>query len=135
MKSAKIKKLLLEQLRKTPIVQIACQKLDVHRATFYRWREDEKFAEESDLAIAEGTMLVNDMAESQLVAAIQEKNLSAIQFWLRHHHAKYGTKIELSGKIVTDKPLTAEQELVIREALRLAAPNPHGTQEDRQPDA
>lgn len=132
MKSKKQRKMLLEQLRKTPVVQIACQKLDIHRATFYRWcADDPTFAEQADQAISEGSMLINDMAESQLISAIQEKNLSAIQFWLKHHHQKYGTKIELSGKIAADKPLTPEQELIIREAMRLASPE---QAYDQQPD-
>lgn len=132
MKSAKQKKLLLEQLRKTPVVQVACQKLDIHRATFYRWREDPAFAEEADRAIAEGSMMINDMAESQLISAIQEKNLSAIQFWLKHHHARYGTKVELSGRVETDATLTAEQEELIKKALKMvgiAPPDDHGPAE------
>ena len=134
MKSAKQRQMLLDQLRKTPIVQVACQKLDIHRATFYRWREDPVFADEADRAIAEGAMMINDMAESQLITAIQEKNLSANQFWLKHHHATYGTRIELSGKIATERPLTPEQEHVIREAIRLASSNGH-EEPTRQPDA
>lgn len=127
MKTDKQRKLLLDQLRKTPIVQVACQKLDIHRATFYRWREDPAFAEEADRAIAEGAMLINDMAESQLINAIQEKNLSAIQFWLKHHHARYGTRVELSGRVETDAALTAEQEELVRKALKMVGIAPPET--------
>jgi hypothetical protein len=127
MKSAKQRKLLLEQLRKTPIVQVACQKLDIHRATFYRWREDPAFAEEADRAIAEGATMINDMAESQLIAAIQEKNLGAIQFWLKHHHAKYGNRVELSGRIETDATLSPEQEELVRKALKMVGIAPPET--------
>ena len=82
------KELLIEQLKKTPIVQVACEKVGVGRATYYRWRkEDEEFAKLADEAISEGNFLVNDMAESQLMSAIRDKNLTAIIFWLKHHPA------------------------------------------------
>lgn len=117
----KQKKLLVEQLRKTPIVQVACQKLGVARATYYRWRSDNPdFAAEADAAIVEGEMMINDLAESQLIAAIQSQNLSAITFWLKHHHGRYGTKVELSGTIETKAgQLTSEQEELVRKALRM----------------
>lgn len=122
----KQKKLLVEQLRKTPIVQVACQKLGVARATYYRWRGDNPdFAAETDAAIVEGEMMINDLAESQLIAAIQSQNLSAITFWLKHHHGRYGTKVELSGTIETKTGrLTPEQEELVRKALRMVGISP-----------
>src|SRR5680860_719631 len=84
------KMLILEQLKKTPIVQIACEKVGVGRSTYYRWKkEDLKFSSLADAATAEGSLLVNDMAESQLLSAIKDKNLTAIIFWLKHHHSSY----------------------------------------------
>ena len=66
------KSLLIEQLKKIPIVQVACEKVGVGRATFYRWRkDDEDFSEKINQAISEGNALVNDMAESQLMSAIK----------------------------------------------------------------
>ena len=48
----KDKKQLLERLRKTPIVEIACKQVGLPRATYYRWRkDDEAFAEACDEAI------------------------------------------------------------------------------------
>ena len=35
----KEKLLLIEQLSKYPVVQVACEKTGVSRATYYRWRE------------------------------------------------------------------------------------------------
>lgn len=116
------KLLLLKQLKSTPIVQVACEKTGVGRATYYRWRkEDKEFLKESDIALGEGKSLVNDMAESQLLSAIRDRNLTAIIFWLKNHHKTYGTKIEVSGEIKTrDDPLTEEQQKVIAQALELA---------------
>lgn len=121
----KQKKLLMEQLRKTPIVQVACQKLGIHRATYYRWRLDSpEFATEADAAIVEGGLMINDLAESQLISAIQNQNLQAITFWLKHHHGRYGTKVELTGMIETrGGELTPEQEELVRKALLIAAPD------------
>ncbi len=116
------KDLLLRQLKKTPIVQIACEKVGLHRATYYRWRQaDKKFAEIADTAIAEGTLLINDMAESQLLAAIRERNFPAIRFWLQHHHPAYATRVEVDAKHrLAEDPLTNEQKAAVERALRLA---------------
>ena len=115
------KELLLEQLKKTPIVQVACEKVGVGRATYYRWRkEDEEFAQLSDEAISEGNFLVNDMAESQLMSAIKEKNMTAIIFWLKHHHPAYLTRVEITSTQTKDPMLTTEQEEAVRKALLMA---------------
>lgn len=118
------KTLLLEQLKKTPIVQIACEKAGVGRATYYRWRkEDPEFAKTADEAIYEGSFLVNDMAESQLMSAIRDRNLTAIIFWLKHHHPKYATRVEVSGRIEhLRQELTEEEKQLVERALRLAMP-------------
>lgn len=109
----------IENLRKTPIVQVVCEKLGIGRASYYRWRkEDKEFAEKADAAIDEGLNLVNDMAESQLLSAIKDKNMTAIIFWLKNHHRAYTNKIELNGTINhTSEELTKEQELLVRSAL------------------
>ena len=92
----KEKELILEQLKKTPIVQIACEKVGISRATYYRWKNaDRKFSMLAQEAILEGARLVNDMAESQLLSAIRDKNMTAIIFWLKHHHPAYETRVEI----------------------------------------
>lgn len=114
------KALLLEHLNKTPIVQIACEKSGVGRATYYRWRkEDPDFAVRADEALSEGRLLVNDMAESQLMSAIRDKNMTAIIYWLKHHHSSYTTRVEISGSLRTEAALTPEQEALIQKALEL----------------
>jgi len=127
----KNKELLIEQLKKTPIVQIACEKTGVGRATFYRWKkEDEEFARQADEAIVEGNELVNDMAESQLMAAIRDGNLGGIIFWLKHHHPRYATKVEVTARLKhDDENLTPEQEALVTKALKLAALIPATTNE------
>ncbi len=112
--------MILEQLRKTPIVQIACEKLDISRATFYRWKsEDKEFAKAVDEAIQNGRLLINDLAEAQLISAIKDRNFAAGTYWLKHHHPDYTTTIQIKHAL-QDETLTPEQEAVVREALRLA---------------
>ena len=124
-KQNKKKAELIEQLKKIPIIQIACEKVGVGRATFYRWRkEDKEFAESVELSLDDGAYLVSDMAESKLISAIKKENLGAIIFWLKSHHPKYRTKLDLNANIRNlDEPLTPEQEALVREALRLAGTN------------
>ncbi len=122
LKQNKKKEELIVQLKKTPIIQIACEKVGVGRATFYRWRRDDKeFAETVDEALLDGAHLVSDLAESKLISAIKQENLAAIIFWLKNHHAKYRTKVDVNANIRNlDEPLTPEQEALVRAALRLA---------------
>ncbi len=137
MKTEDEKQLLIEQLKKTPIVQIACEKTSIGRTSYYRWRkEDEEFSKQADEAIIEGALLINDMAESQLVTAIKDRNMPAITFWLKHHHPTYGTKVEVTGSLRIEKELTPEQKDLVKQALHLAAlPDPMQLEEqDDEPE-
>lgn len=126
----KTKQLVVEQLKKLPIVQLACEKISLSRSTYYRWRkEDERFTQETDEALLAGKQLVNDLAESQLISAIRDKNITAIIFWLKNHHNDYKTRVELSGNIKTDMKLTPEQEDIVRKALELASLNTFNNEE------
>jgi len=130
------KQLIIEQLKKTPIVQVACEKVGVGRASYYRWRKDDSdFAKEADQALHEGNQLVNDMAESQLLSAIRDKHLTAIIFWLKHHHPRYATKVEVTAKLKhNDETLTPEQEALVRRALQMASllPEPNEGKEPKK---
>jgi hypothetical protein len=122
-RKAREQAVLLEQLRKMPIVQIACEKSGVSRATYYRWKkEDEQFAAAADEALYDGTALVSDMAESQLLAQIRDNNLGAIMYWLKHRNPNYNNRLEVTAKLKhEDDKLTPEQEAAITEALKLAS--------------
>jgi len=123
-RQSKQKDLLLKQLEKTPIVEVACQRAGVGRTSYYRWKsEDKKFLKESDEAIQKGRLFINEMAESQLISAIREKNLSAVYYWLKHNHPHYGTKIEIDAKHkIEDGKLTEEQEILIKKAIEMISP-------------
>ena len=131
------KKLLVEQLKKAPIVQVACEKIGISRSTYYRWRKaDSDFEIAADEAIYSGKHLINDMAESQLISGIRNQNMTAIIFWLKNNHPDYKTRVELSGTVKTQAKLTEEQEQQIQKALIHAGlslqipslnPKPNGT--------
>ncbi|MFH1244203.1 MAG: phBC6A51 family helix-turn-helix protein [bacterium] len=123
--------LLIAQLKKAPIVQIACEKTGIARSTYYRWRNNSKsFTKEADKSIAGGVALVNDMAESQLLSAIKDRNISAIFYWLNHRHPSYGNKVEVTAH-VKDESLSKDQQKLIRQALRHAALITEGNHNDK----
>lgn len=127
------KQRLVEQLENMPIVEIACKRANVSRATYYRWlKADPEFATKCTEALERSTAAVSDIAEAKLITAIQEGNMTAISFWLRNRHAAYQTKVNLNGTIEHKvEQLTPEQEVTISKALRLAGLL---TQEDNQND-
>lgn len=121
-RKSKIQQQLVDQLKKTPVVEIACQKVDIGRNSYYRWRrESPKWALACDKALEEGFALINDLAESQLISAMKDNNLTAVMYWLNHRHNLYRNKLELNGNLeIKDYKLTKEQETNIKKALKLA---------------
>ena len=118
----KNKQKIIDQLKNQPIVQIACQKSGISRATYYRWRnKDEKFKKQSDQALEEGVSFINDLAESQLLSSIKDRNMTAIIYWLKNRHVAYADKIQVNAnREVVDDNLTPEEEKLIRKALAMA---------------
>lgn len=116
------KKKLVDRLSKTPIVEVACKQINLPRATYYRWRkDDEAFAEACDQAIEQSANMINDLAESQLINGIKNQNMTAIMYWLKHHHRAYRTRVEVDARIgAIQEELTPEQAETVSQALRLA---------------
>ena len=112
------KKLLLEHLEKTPIIQIACEKSGVWRSTYYRWLEQDKmFARSAKQALSKWILIMNDLAESQLLKSVRDGNMTAIIFWLKSRHLSYWNKLEIVEN--NDKEeLTKAQKEVIRRVLK-----------------
>jgi hypothetical protein len=81
---------ILERLEDNPLVTLACTKVGISRATYYRWRdEDPVFRGESTKAIEKGVSKINDFAESKLIENIRGNNQQAIAYWLRFNHRAY----------------------------------------------
>jgi hypothetical protein len=123
-RQSKNMKLLLENLRKVPIIQIACEKSGISRATYYRWRAyNTVFAKQADKAINESVELINDMAEAKLIGSIKEGNMGAIVYWLKHRHKAYSNRIEVMGTLErSDGEISEEYKELIDKALRIALP-------------
>lgn len=117
----KQKEMFVQQLTKTPIIQLVCEKLNIGRTTYYRWvRGDKKFAQACEKSLSEGYATINDMAEGTLLSLMKDGNLSACIYWLKNHHSSYKNKLEVSGKLnVRNDELTKEQEKDIKRALKL----------------
>jgi hypothetical protein len=129
----KLKEAFLEQLKRTPTVETACQKVGIARATVYRWiKVGKRFEKQVDEALTEGRAFMSDVAESQLFSLIGDKEIAAIRLYLSTHNPRYSNKLELSGNVSTkDEPLTKEQKKLIREALRLSSLRDYGKKKQK----
>lgn len=120
--SVKIRKqkgLFIEQLKRNPNVQIACEKLEVGRSSFYRWQsEDPSFKKEVDEAVSEGVTVVNDLAESKLVLAVKDGDIQAIRYWLNNHHSTYSPTIKVKHSLDSSE-LSEEQKAIISATLNI----------------
>jgi F0F1-type ATP synthase delta subunit len=122
-----LKLALLEQLKRTPTIETSCQKVGVSRATVYRWiSASKKFEAQIDMALNEGRTFMSDIAENQLFSLIGEKKYEAIRLYLSTHNSRYSNKLEVSGSVTSDQPLTKEQKKLIREALKLSSLRHYG---------
>lgn len=90
MKKFRKQKPLLEQLRSVPNVSVACERVGIARNTFYTWiKEDPEFRKEVEEALERGVDSVNDLAESKLIAHINNGNMRAIKYWLDNNKKSY----------------------------------------------
>ena len=120
-KKNRLQKAFFDELKKIPIIQVACEKVGISRNSIYRWkREDENFAKDLEEALSIGEDFVNDMSESQLLQLIKEKNFSAVRFWLNKRHPAYKDKVEIIDKSQISDELTPEQQKIVNRALELS---------------
>lgn len=90
MKKRRVRDKFIKELQNTPIVQVACDKLNISRQTYYRWRiEDKDFENEAEIALSRGSERVSDVAESNILRGIQNGDKKDSKFWLTHRHRKY----------------------------------------------
>lgn len=116
----KQKELLLEQLRAVPITSLACAKVGISRATFYRWcEESDDFKTDVENAKVDGVENINDLSESQLVVLLKEKKFQAVAFWLRNRHKAYMSEEKKDMFIRAQKKveLNQHQKELLEEAL------------------
>jgi len=117
----KNKRAIVEQLKRTPTVQLAVEKVGIGRSTYYAWRKDDTiFARAADKAKEAGRFFVNDIAESRLMSLIQGDNLTAIIFWLKHNHPTYANKIIHEYMLGSNPPSIEEDYFQSRRYIRMA---------------
>lgn len=116
----RLKKRFLAELEKTPIIEAACRKSALPRATLYRWRKmDAKFDRDIEEVLEINRGRYNDLGESQLVSLMKAGNVSAIMFWLRNNHPQYAAKLRIDAKVQHEtEELTDEQAAMVERALR-----------------
>lgn len=106
----------IKELVLVPIVQLACKRAGVSRATYYRWlKEDPKFSLECDEALKKGQQSINDLAESKLIHRVNEGDMRAISFWLSNNKENYRKN---PTQIVTREATWAEILSSVEEARR-----------------
>lgn len=116
----KDKEAVIENLKRMPIIEIACNKSGVSRATFYRWKEqDSAFSQAVDKAQVEGEALIRDVAVSKIIKGINDDNLTAAMYWLNHRDPRFSNKVEISTTTKPQEALSKEQEEVVKKALAL----------------
>ena len=87
------KQKLLDELEKTGNVWSSCAKLNIHRSTVYRWRENDKsFTRAMDKAVRIGRENMNDFTEHALMTNVKKCNQRAIEYQLAHRHPAYRTR-------------------------------------------
>ena len=116
----KDKESIIENLKRMPIIEIACNKSGVSRATYYRWKEqDPEFSQAVDKAQEEGEALIRDVAVSKIIKGINDDNLTAAMYWLNHRDPRFSNKVEISTTTKPQEALSKEQEEVVKKALAL----------------
>lgn len=107
----KEKKLILDLLLKYPIVQLACEKAGISRATFYRWKnEDEEFNIESEKAIFDWKQLINDMAEINVITWIKNGDKTLTMYWLNNNNPNYSNR-PINQNIVIQTTNTEKKQI------------------------
>lgn len=106
---------IVESLDRTPIVEVACSKVGINRATFYRWmQEDPVFKKDAEEALERGREKTNDVAESQLITSLKNGNMNAVKFWLSNNNTRYKRKVEFIRQELAPVP-----EEVLDQFMRL----------------
>ena len=118
---------IVESLDRTPIVEVACSKAGINRATFYRWmQEDPVFKKQAEEALERGREKTNDVAESQLITSLKNGNMNAVKFWLSNNNTRYKRKVEFIRQ-----ELAAVPEEAIEHFFNLLSGKRHEEPNDR----
>lgn len=82
-RQARLKKIVLENLREIPTIITACAKSGISHATYYRWlAEDSIFRSEAEKARCQGNDLMRERARANIFRKVLEGDLSASKYLL-----------------------------------------------------
>jgi len=111
---------ILELLKTTPVISVACAKAGLARATIYRWLNDDiDFKKQVQQALRSGAKNINDLAYAKLIQKINESSLGAITFYLSHRHPlfkkkeKFKVEVTQKNSPIFDIPESAFNEVLI----------------------
>lgn len=112
------KRRLLIELEKSGNIYVSCLKLGINRATFYRWRQENKeFRKKADRATQDGRANNCDIAEHSLMRKVKDGNMEAIKYILGHNSTKY--KSSKTNKVILEHVTkNKDQELNEEERAR-----------------
>jgi hypothetical protein len=113
-----LKEKIVEQLTVSPFIETACRKLNISRATVYRWmKEDFEFKENINEAITISNGSINDLAKGKLLEAIQNNDSGMIKYHLSRRHEEYIKKEDMV--IEEKKVLTPERIAEIEKRFKM----------------
>ena len=106
------KQAILLQLKKNPVIQSVCHRVGIDKSTIYRWmRRDKAFAEILKEAQKEGSELICDMAESQLIKKIQDGDRTSCIFYLKtHRKEEFTEQVNYEHRIESRPELSTEDK-------------------------
>lgn len=109
----------LEELKKIPVIQVACERTGISRMTYYRWTKQSKtFKKEVEEAMKVGNEVVCDVAETQILNLVKDGEFGAAKFLLQSLSKKYSAKVEVKHQ-VEDLELSEIQKQKVAETLKI----------------
>jgi molybdenum-dependent DNA-binding transcriptional regulator ModE len=127
---------LLRELEEHPLVERACKKAGISKATYYRWlNKDTLFRRDVEGAQEKGRAKFNDFAESKLLENVNANIHQAIVYWLRHNSKRYrphAIRVYLEENTQQKEEISKLNSLLnelvqhigVDEALRIAGQDP-----------
>lgn len=91
----KTKQKLLDEISKFGNVYLSCLKVGVDKATYYRWKQqDKEFRKLANKAEKIGRENICDVAEHSLLKNVKDGNQRSIEYALNHNSKRYKRKRE-----------------------------------------
>lgn len=116
----------LESYRKRWTVTAACLETGISRVTYYEWlKKYPQFKEK----VAVDSNRQQDYVETKLVESINDRNIAAIIFWLKHRHPEYRIdQFKFKGEVENRVILTKSQMDELLKNLRRRKTESLGTE-------